>query len=392
MPPKTWTVQRITNRFAAAGSVGPAPCLPCVSSKHFRTFLRKRPALNSGVKSSVESTLIDSIQCVECSIWPLPPCLRFDEETKSLPWRNVHGSCSTSQRFADNKSANSTNWPPTILDTCFEGIGACPRPTIKAFSDLGDANEDSKLRRLLVTPGHTKVEGVRATRRAELEKVMADSGVKVGANGGRRTWSHRRNIVTCTRTRIGRWRKWRLWSPASRNAWNRRRNVRTCVALDRWNDGGNGVSDCSNHSVGEGAVLVTGLSDVAEDGRESWVGKPTDKLLLVERDGRGITKENKNSPAEDEPRRELRGTTVTKTTSNGKTFAHNQEKTLRYSNRKPSQPKFGQNKKKHYITRTPRHANKDSSTTQTQRRHIACACAEAAYRWTGTCPHAYEQW
>ena len=98
----------------------------------------------------------------------------------SLPSRNVCGSCSTARRFADNKSANSTNWPPTILDTCFEGIGACPRPTIKALG------EDSKLRRLLVTPGDTKVEGVRATRRAELEKVMADSGVKVGTNGGRR--------------------------------------------------------------------------------------------------------------------------------------------------------------------------------------------------------------
>jgi len=104
------------------------------------------------------------------------------------------------------------------------------------------------------------------------------------------------------------------------------------------------------------AVLFTGLSDVAEDGRESWVGKPTDKLLLVECDGRVITKENKNSPAEDEPQHELRGTTVTKTTSTGKTFAHNQEKRLRYSNRKPSQPKFGQNKKKRYATRTQRHA------------------------------------
>ena len=41
------------------------------------------------------------------------------------------------------------------------------------------------------------------------------------------------------------------------------------------------------------AVLVTGLSVVAEDGRESWVGKPTDKLLLVERDGRGILRGKK---------------------------------------------------------------------------------------------------
>ena len=33
------------------------------------------------------------------------------------------------------------------------------------------------------------------------------------------------------------------------------------------------------------AVLVTGLSDVAVDRSESGVGKPTDKLLLVKRDG-----------------------------------------------------------------------------------------------------------
>ena len=35
---------------------------------------------------------------------------------------------------------------------------------------------------------------------------------------------------------------------------------------------------------------------------------------------------------------------------------------------------------------TPRHANKASSTTQTQRRHVACACTKATYRWTGICP------
>ena len=30
------------------------------------------------------------------------------------------------------------------------------------------------------------------------------------------------------------------------------------------------------------------------------------------------------------------------------------------------------------------HKNKPSSTTQTQYRHIACACAKATYRWTGS--------
>ena len=42
------------------------------------------------------------------------------------------------------------------------------------------------------------------------------------------------------------------------------------------------------------------------------------------------------------------------------------------------------NQEKRCATRTPRHANKASSTTQTQRRYIACACAKATYLWTGT--------
>ena len=111
-------------------------------------------------------------------------CLHIDVETISLPSRNVCGSCSTPRRFADTKSVNSTIWSPTILDTNLEGIGACPRPTIKALSDLGDIN-DSRLGRLLVTLGDTKGEGVGATRRAELEKVIADTDVNVGTNAGR---------------------------------------------------------------------------------------------------------------------------------------------------------------------------------------------------------------
>ena len=35
---------------------------------------------------------------------------------------------------------------------------------------------------------------------------------------------------------------------------------------------------------------------------------------------------------------------------------------------------------------TPRHANKALSATQTQRTHMACACTNATYRWTGICP------
>ena len=33
-----------------------------------------------------------------------------------------------------------------------------------------------------------------------------------------------------------------------------------------------------------------------------------------------------------------------------------------------------------------RHANKASSTTQTQRRHVSSACAKVTYRWTGIYP------
>ena len=105
-------------------------------------------------------------------------CLRFDVKTTSLPSRNICGSYSTARRFVDTKSANSTNWSPTILDTNLEGIGACPGPSIKAFSDLGDIN-DLRLGRLLVTVGDTKGEGVGATRWAELVTVIADTDVNV---------------------------------------------------------------------------------------------------------------------------------------------------------------------------------------------------------------------
>ena len=90
-------------------------------------------------------------------------CLRFDEETRSSPSRNIYGSCSTGRRFADNKSANSTTWPPIILDTSFEGIGACPGPTIKAFSNFSDANEYSTLWKTASNAGEMKLEGVGAT-------------------------------------------------------------------------------------------------------------------------------------------------------------------------------------------------------------------------------------
>ena len=73
------------------------------------------------------------------------------------------------------------------------------------------------------------------------------------------------------------------------------------------------------------AVLVTGLSDIAVEGSESWVGMPTDKLLLVKRDGCGIANENKKLSSRGELQQELQGTTVTKTTSTWKAFALNQQ-------------------------------------------------------------------
>ena len=99
-----------------------------------------------------------------------------------------------------------------------------------------------------------------------------------------------------------------------------------------------------------------------------------------------LQRTTKNSPAEDEPQQKLWGTTVTKTSSTRKNFDRTRRKTLRYSNCKPSQPKLGQNQEKRYATRSPRHANKASSTTQTQRTHMTCACTKATYRWTGICP------
>lgn len=60
-----------------------------------------------------------------------------------------------------------------------------PRTNDKSLLRLGRCQRRLKLGRPLVTPGDTKVEGVGATGRAELETVMADTGVNVGTNAGR---------------------------------------------------------------------------------------------------------------------------------------------------------------------------------------------------------------
>ena len=68
------------------------------------------------------------------------------------------------------------------------------------------------------------------------------------------------------------------------------------------------------------AVLVTGIPDVAVDGRESSVGKPTNKLLLVEWDGSGITKDNRKLSS--------RGRTTTGTARNNGNVNHFNQKKL----------------------------------------------------------------
>ena len=180
-------------------------------------------------------------------------CLRFDEETTSIPSRNICGSCSSVRGFTDNKSANSTNWPPTILDTNFEGTGACPGPTIKAFSDLSNANEDSRLGRLLVTPDETKVEGVGATRRAELERIMADTGVNLGTNTGRLNVPYATEETPLLVLVLGADAEESkgCGAPLEETSGT---EEETCEGALLWigETIRNGVSDCSKYSLGEG--------------------------------------------------------------------------------------------------------------------------------------------
>ena len=122
---------------------------------------------------------------VHVSISLISTCLRLDLDTRSLPSRKVCGSSSTARRLADNKSANSTNWPCVILLTSLAGIGAWPGPIMEALSNLVPKAEFARLGTLLMTLDGSVEKNVGATRRAELESVMADPGVKVGTNAGR---------------------------------------------------------------------------------------------------------------------------------------------------------------------------------------------------------------
>lgn len=87
--------------------------------------------------------------------------------------------------FTDNKSANSTNWPSIIFLTSFPGTGAWPGPTAKDLSDLCCEVEGPRDGRLHGRVAEENVEETGATRRVELEPVMADTGVKVEINGGK---------------------------------------------------------------------------------------------------------------------------------------------------------------------------------------------------------------
>ena len=121
-------------------------------------------------------------------------------------------------------------------------------------------------------------------------------------------------------------------------------------------------------------VLDTGLSDVAVDGRESSVGRPADKLLLVERDGRGVTEDNQNLSS--------RGQTTTGATRN------NGNENLF------DQKKLWQNQEKRYATGTPRHAT--LTKLWVQRKHsVGTWPPHAPRRHTAgqeSAPHAHEQW
>ena len=88
---------------------------------------------------------------VHVSISLISTCLRLDLDTRSLPSRKVCGSSSTARRLADNKSANSTNWPCVILLTSLAGIGALPGPILKALSNLVPKAEFARLGTLLMT-------------------------------------------------------------------------------------------------------------------------------------------------------------------------------------------------------------------------------------------------
>ena len=50
------------------------------------------------------------------------------------------------------------------------------------------------------------------------------------------------------------------------------------------------------------------------------------------------------------------------------------------------------NQEKCYATRTPCRTNKALSVMETQRRHMACVCAEATNCWTGIYHYAHEPW
>ena len=272
-----------------------------------------------------------------------------------------------------------------------------PRTNDKSLPRLGWCLQRLEAWKTASYSGWYKVERVGATGRAELKMVMADTGVNVGTNTGRV------NIPEATEETPS------LVLALEADA----EEIKGCGAplaemprteeeasedalpwIDEIMAGMEFPIVQTTASVRESAkwgdqeleaVLDTGLSDVAIDGRESSVGRLTKKLLLVKRDGHGITKDNQKLSS--------RGRTTTGTTRNNgienhfdqKKLWQNQEKTLRYSNWKPSQPKLGQNQEKRYATRTPRQLKHNVGTWLLHAPMRHTAGQESA-------PHAHEQW
>ncbi|CAH3132067.1 unnamed protein product [Porites lobata] len=145
---------------------------------------------------------------------------------------------------------------------------------------------------------------------------MADTGVNVGTNAGRvnvpKATEETPSLVLALKPNAEENKG--CGAPLAETPGS---EEETCEEALLWIDemmAGMEFPDCPNHSLGERVSQLrrprtrSRLSDVAVNGRESSVGKPPDKLLLVERDGRGITKDNKKLSS--------RGRSTTGTTRN----------------------------------------------------------------------------
>ena len=240
-----------------------------------------------------------------------------------------------------------------------------PGPSIKAFWDLRDTNY-LRLGRLLVTLGVTKVEGVGATRRTKLVTVIADTDVNVGTNAGRvnvpDATEETPSLVLSLGAEAEEYKG--CGTPLAEMPWTEEETSEVLLWIDEMMVGIEFLIVQTRASVRESAnwsdhgleaVLITGLSDVAKKGRESWVEKPADKLLLVEHDGCSITKENQKLSS--------RGQNTTRITRNNGNKNHSDWK-----------KRLHRTKRKCYATWMPRYTNKALITMQIQCRHGLRMC------------------